>query len=50
MESLAIKDKSSQIVNTMAYCVAAHPENKDKMWNLYFSNDPELDTWELRKY
>ena len=44
-------DKTDWIYNTQYYCVAAHPENKDKMWNLYFQKEKnEMEEWGLHHY
>ena len=40
MDQLEAADKSDWLQNTKAFCEAAHPDNKDKMWNIYFSDEP----------
>ena len=44
------KSNSDWLENCKSYCEAADPANKDKMWDLYFSGNEELKSWELHKF
>lgn len=44
------KTNADWLENAKSYCEAALPENKEKMWKLYFSDDEELKKWELHKF
>lgn len=44
------KSNADWLDNCKSFCEAALPENKDKMWKLYFSGSEELDKWELHKF
>jgi hypothetical protein len=44
------KSNADWLDNCKSYCEAALPENKEKMWKLYFSEDEELKKWELHKF
>lgn len=50
--SVMEKDTSNAdwLDNCKTYCEAALPENKEKMWNLYFSDNEDLKKWELHKF
>ena len=49
MQKLEKIDNSDWLKNTKKVCVAAHPENKQKMWALYFTKDKEaeIEKWGL---
>lgn len=42
-------DKGDWFDETSKFCEAAHPENKEKMWNFYFNQDKdsEVEKWGL---
>ena len=44
------KSNADWLDNCKSYCEAALPENKDKMWELYFSDSDDLKSWELHKF
>lgn len=44
MKELAKIDTSDWLDNTKKVCESSHPGNKQKMWDLYFSEDPEAET------
>jgi hypothetical protein len=50
--SVMEEDKSNAdwLENCKSYCEAALPENKEKMWNLYFSDSEDVKKWELHKF
>jgi hypothetical protein len=48
MEQLKKLDKSDWLDNTQKVCESSHPENKQKMWDLYFKKDSEMEKWGLR--
>ena len=50
--SVMEQDKSNAdwLDNCKSYCEAALPENKEKMWNLYFSDSEDVKKWELHKF
>ena len=52
LSSLEKVDSSDWMVNTKKVCEAAHPGNKEKMWNAYFSLDKngECEEWGLYHY
>ena len=50
MEELEKLDKSDWLDNTKKACESSHPDNKQKMWDLYFSKDSEIDKWGLHSY
>jgi hypothetical protein len=50
MSELEKLDKSDWLDNTKRVCESSIPENKEKMWNLYFSNDSELEKWGLHSF
>ena len=50
MEELKKLDKSDWLDNTMKVCESSHPGNKEKMWELYFKKDSEIEKWGLRSY
>ena len=45
MERLREQDQSDWFERTKAYSLAAHPQNKQKYWQLFFSDefDPSYD-------
>ena len=50
LDCLEKLDKSDRFEKTQKYCEAAHPDNKQKMWDLYFSKGNELESWGLHAY
>lgn len=50
LDDLEKLDKSDRFEKTQKYCEAAHPDNKQKMWDLYFSKGNELESWGLHAY
>jgi hypothetical protein len=52
LAELTKMDKSDWLDDTNKVCESAHPANKEKMWKLYFSTDPdnELKDWGLYSY
>lgn len=44
------KTNADWLENCKSFCEAALPENKEKMWKLYFSDSDELKNWELHKF
>lgn len=50
MAKLAAIDSSDWLTNTKKVCEAALPENKEKMWRLYFTKDKQLDEWALNHF
>ena len=50
MEDLTKLDKSDWLDNTQKVCEASHPENKQKVWDMYFAKDSECDKWGLRSF
>lgn len=43
-------DKGDWFDDTKHHCKAAHPENKEEMWNLYFTKDTECEKWGLNTF
>jgi len=39
LEAINTESESDWLDNTKKFCEAAHPGNKDRMWNLYFSRE-----------
>lgn len=52
LAELTKMDKSDWLDDTNKLCESSHPANKEKMWKLYFSTDPdnELKDWGLYSY
>jgi hypothetical protein len=52
LDELTKMDKSDWLDDTNKLCESSHPANKEKMWKLYFSTDPdnELKDWGLYSY
>jgi hypothetical protein len=50
MDKLSTLDKTDWMDYTRKVCIASHPANKKKMWELYFNGDLEKEKWGLRSY
>jgi len=50
LDDLQKLDNSDRFEKTQKFCEAAHPANKQKMWDFYFSSDKELEKWGLHNY
>jgi hypothetical protein len=50
MSNLASIDNSDWLDNTKKVCESSLPENKEKMWRLYFSKGKEIEDWGLYHY
>jgi len=50
MTKMEEQDKGDWMTQTKVYCESAMPENKEKMWKLFWSDDEDLKVWDLRKF
>ena len=50
LAQLETMDKSDRLSNTKKVCDATLAENKEYFWNLYFSQDAEIEAWGLYDY
>lgn len=50
LAQLETLDKSDRLSNTKKVCEATLPENKEHYWNLYFSQEAEIEAWGLYDY